>query len=72
MNIIYFLLPIALLLGFTFAAAFVYFSSRGQFDDLETPAHRMLFDADLEMKSELAKKMKIDSAIDGPRKAPTI
>lgn len=44
MNIIYFLLPLALLLGFSFAAAFVYSTWRGQFDDLETPAHRMLLD----------------------------
>ncbi len=56
MNIIYFLLPIALLLGFTFAAAFVYFSKRGQFDDLETPAHRMLFDADLNTDSVTVSK----------------
>ncbi len=44
MNIIYFLMPLALLLGFSFAAAFVVSSWRGQFDDLETPAHRMLLD----------------------------
>ena len=46
MNIIYLLLPIALLLGFSFAFAFVFSSMRGQFDDLETPAHRMLFEPD--------------------------
>ncbi len=46
MNIIYFLLPIALALGGGFAIAFSYFSWRGQFDDLETPAHRMLIDDD--------------------------
>lgn len=46
MNIIYFLLPIALALGGGFALAFSYFSWRGQFDDLETPAHRMLIDDD--------------------------
>lgn len=47
MNIIYFLLPLALLLGFGFAMAFVFSSWRGQFDDLETPAHRLLLEADL-------------------------
>lgn len=47
MNIIYFLLPMALLLGFGFAVAFTYASRRGQFDDLETPAHRMLLDDDV-------------------------
>lgn len=44
MNIVYFLLPMALLLGGSFAVAFAYFSWRGQFDDLETPAHRILID----------------------------
>lgn len=44
MNIIYFLLPTALILAGTFTAAFIYFTWRGQFDDLETPAHRILID----------------------------
>lgn len=44
MNIIYFLIPIALLLGGGFAWAFVHFAKRGQFDDLETPAHRLLLE----------------------------
>ena len=42
MNIVMLLLPIALLLGFGFLAAFIWGVSRGQFDDLETPAHRVL------------------------------
>ncbi len=42
MNIIILLLPIALLLGLGFLFAFIWGVSRGQFDDLETPAHRML------------------------------
>lgn len=46
MNIIYFLLPLALLLGSGFALAFFVFARRGDFDDLETPAHRMLLDDD--------------------------
>lgn len=41
MNIIYLLLPFALLLGGSFLAAFVWGASEGQFDDLETPAHRI-------------------------------
>lgn len=44
MNIIYFLLPIALLLGGGFAYGFIIAAKRGQYDDLETPAHRMLLD----------------------------
>jgi cbb3-type cytochrome oxidase maturation protein len=44
MNIVYFLLPLALLLGLGFGIAFVVSAWRGQFDDLETPAHRLLID----------------------------
>ncbi len=42
MNILYLLVPMALLMGFGFLAAFVWGASRGQYDDLETPAHRIL------------------------------
>jgi cbb3-type cytochrome oxidase maturation protein len=56
MNIIYFLIPIALCLGSGFAAAFILAARRGQFDDLETPAHRMLFDEEMKYKKEPAKK----------------
>ena len=52
MNIVYFLMPIALLLGFGFATAFVYFSWQGQFDDLETPAHRILFDEEIRLATK--------------------
>ena len=44
MNVVYFLLPIALLLGFGFLMAFLWATKKGQFDDLETPAHKMLLD----------------------------
>lgn len=42
MNILILMVPMALLLGIGFVAAFFWASSKGQFDDLETPAHRML------------------------------
>lgn len=42
MNIIYLLLPVAILLGGGFLAAFIWGASQGQYDDLETPAHRIL------------------------------
>lgn len=47
MNIIYFLLPIALVLGLGFAGAFLFYVSRGEFDDLETPAHRAILDDEI-------------------------
>ena len=48
MTIIYFLLPLALLLGFGFLLAFILSSLNGQYDDLDTPAYRMLLDDELQ------------------------
>ncbi len=42
MSIIYFMVPIALLLGFGFLIAFILAGINGQYDDLDTPAHRIL------------------------------
>ncbi|MBS1970701.1 MAG: cbb3-type cytochrome oxidase assembly protein CcoS [Bdellovibrionales bacterium] len=44
MNILALMIPMALILGFGFAAAFFWATARGQFDDVETPAHRILLD----------------------------
>ena len=46
MEIIYFLLPIALILAGCFVSFFIWATKSGQYDDLETPAKRMLFDDD--------------------------
>ncbi len=51
MNILVLMIPMALLLGFGFVAAFMWASHRGQFDDLETPAHRILKDDQNERKT---------------------
>ncbi|MGZ3774357.1 MAG: cbb3-type cytochrome oxidase assembly protein CcoS [Pseudobdellovibrionaceae bacterium] len=50
MNIILIMIPMALLLGIGFVSAFMWATSEGQFDDLETPAHRILNDEDNERK----------------------
>ncbi|HWU44094.1 MAG TPA: cbb3-type cytochrome oxidase assembly protein CcoS [Bdellovibrio sp.] len=42
MNIIMLMIPMALLLGVGFVSAFLWATMKGQFDDLETPAHRIL------------------------------
>ena len=42
MNIIILMIPLALFLGIAFVGAFFWATSQGQFDDLETPAHRIL------------------------------
>jgi cbb3-type cytochrome oxidase maturation protein len=44
MSIVFILLPLALFLSLTFLAGFLTQVARGQYDDLETPAHRMLLD----------------------------
>lgn len=42
MNILVLMIPIALLLGFGFVMAFAWAVETGQYEDTETPAHRML------------------------------
>lgn len=44
MNILILMIPMALVLGLGFVIAFLWATSKGQFDDLETPAHRILKD----------------------------
>lgn len=53
MDALYVLLVFSLLLGGGFLAAFFYAHSRGQFDDSETPAMRILFDEhDMKIQKE--------------------
>jgi len=44
MSILYVLLPVALLMGTGFLLAFIWMSFTGQYDDLDTPAYRVLLD----------------------------
>lgn len=44
MSVIYLLLPLALLISTMAVAAFLWATGRGQFDDLQTPAVRILHD----------------------------
>ena len=46
MNVLYLLLPLALLLGAIAIAAFVWTVRSGQYDDLDGPPQRMLMDDD--------------------------
>jgi cbb3-type cytochrome oxidase maturation protein len=48
MTVLLFLIPLALLLGLLALAAFMWSLKRGQFDDLDGAAHRVLQDDDLE------------------------
>ncbi len=44
MDVLVFLIPVALFLGFCGLAAFLWSLRSGQFDDLDGAAHRVLFD----------------------------
>lgn len=44
MNVLFFIIPLALLLGLVFVLGFIYSIKKGQFDDLDSPAIRMLTD----------------------------
>ena len=46
MSVIFIVLPLALIVVLAAVAAFSWAARRGQFDDLETPAIRMLHDED--------------------------
>lgn len=46
MDIVYLLVPLSLVLAFAIAGVFWWAVRRGQFDDLEGPAHRILMDDD--------------------------
>lgn len=51
MEIIYFLLPLCIVLASGFVFGFLWMTKDGQYDDLETPANRMLLD-DKKINSE--------------------
>ena len=44
MEVITILLPLAILLALFFVCGFIWMTRKGQYDDLETPAMRMLID----------------------------
>ena len=44
MEIIPFLIPLALILAGFFIGGFIWMTIKGQYDDLETPSQRMLLD----------------------------
>lgn len=46
MDILYLLIPLAILLVIALVAGFLWATKNGQFDDLEGPAHRILMDED--------------------------
>lgn len=51
MEVIYVLLPLAVILATSALIAFIRAASAGQFDDLETPPYRILFEDDAPSKT---------------------
>ena len=65
MSVIYILLPLALILAAVAVIAFIWATRAGQFDDLDTPAMRMLHDD--EPRSDGTRREPDDSGpADGP------
>ena len=44
MNVIYVVLPVAIVLAIGFVAAFIWATRNGQYDDMDSPSVRMLHD----------------------------
>ena len=44
MNILFFMVPAAILIAVVFVVAFIWATKKGQYDDLETPAHKILIE----------------------------
>lgn len=65
MNAIFILLPIAVLLSLVGLGMLIWSVRKGQFDDLEGPAHRILFEDDQALIPERVKKGDQDPAEDG-------
>ena len=53
MDIVYLLVPLSLVLVFAIGAVFWWALHRGQFDDLEGPAHRVIMDDDTPRQSSV-------------------
>ncbi len=46
MSILYFLIPLSLILATFFVSCFIWSVKSGQMDDLDTPSYRLLLDDD--------------------------
>lgn len=70
MDIIFVLLPIALILGAIGLMWMLWGVKTGQFEDMEGPAHRILFDDDQEMIPEDSKEAKGDDLNKNRNRSP--
>jgi cbb3-type cytochrome oxidase maturation protein len=44
MSVLFLMIPMAIIFAIGFVGFFIWATQSGQFDDVETPAHRILFD----------------------------
>lgn len=51
MSVVYVVLPVAIVLAIGFVAAFIWATRSGQYDDMDSPAVRMLHDEDESRRS---------------------
>lgn len=56
MSVLFIMAPAALLLAATAVAAFIWATRDGQYDDTETPAHRILFDDPVVQEKDLKRE----------------
>ncbi|MBF0611183.1 MAG: cbb3-type cytochrome oxidase assembly protein CcoS [Magnetococcales bacterium] len=68
MSSLYLLLPVALLLGLVGLGLMIWALKNGQFEDLEGPAHRILFDDDKAMLPDEDEKSRSQVAPPPPKK----
>lgn len=54
MEVIYLVLPLAILMAGVFLGAFLYAVHRGQYDDVDTPRYRAIFDDEPRATSRLS------------------
>jgi len=60
-NILILMIPMALLLGVGFVLAFFWAARKGQFDDLDTPAMRILNEENRFMNSKQRKESELEN-----------
>lgn len=62
MEIIFFMVAAAMIIAVIFVSAFIWTTKKGQYDDLDTPAYKMLLDDEYLNKNtnKLIKKRKCD------------
>lgn len=56
MNIIYLAIPMAIVLGSLFLGGFLWAVMKGQYDDVETPAYRILLEDDFKREIDKVEK----------------